>query len=44
MKEVRQWRRDAWRALESSTAVWTGAAIGVFAILGGYGPVAPSPG
>lgn len=35
-KEVRQWRRDPWRALESSTAVWTGAAIGVFALLGGY--------
>ncbi|KQR17389.1 hypothetical protein [Cellulomonas sp. Leaf334] len=41
MKELRQWRRDAWRALESSTAVWTGAAIGVFALLGGYtAPVA----
>lgn len=36
MKELRQWRRDAWRALESSTAVWTGVAIGVFALLGGY--------
>lgn len=34
MKELRQWRRDAWRALESSTAVWTGVAIGVFALLG----------
>ncbi|GEK21792.1 hypothetical protein [Cellulomonas xylanilytica] len=40
MKEVRQWRRDAWRALESSTAVWTGAAIGVFALLAGYESVA----
>lgn len=41
MKELRQWRRDAWRALESSTAVWSGAAIGVFALLGGYtAPVA----
>lgn len=40
-KELRQWRRDPWRALESSTAVWTGAAIGVFALLGGYtAPVA----
>jgi ABC-2 type transport system permease protein len=36
MKELRQWRRDPWRALESSTAVWTGAVIGVFALLGGY--------
>lgn len=45
MKEVRQWRRDAWRALESSTAVWTGAAIGVFAYLGGYtAPAAPFAG
>lgn len=33
-KEVRQWRRDPWRALESSTAVWTGAAIGGFALVG----------
>lgn len=41
MKELRQWRRDAWRALESSTAVWSGIAIGVFALLGGYtSPVA----
>ncbi|WP_460945734.1 hypothetical protein [Okibacterium endophyticum] len=41
LKEVRQWRRDAWRALESSTAVWTGVAIGIFALLGGYtAPVA----
>ncbi|MCP2637182.1 hypothetical protein K0817_011495 [Microbacterium sp. HD4P20] len=36
MKELRQWRRDPWRALEASTAVWTGAVIGVFALLGGY--------
>ena len=36
MKELRQWRRDPWRALESSTAVWSGVAIGVFALLGGY--------
>lgn len=35
MKELRQWRRDPWRALESSTAVWSGVAIGVFAVLGG---------
>lgn len=35
-KELRQWRRDPWRALEASTAVWTGAVIGVFALLGGY--------
>lgn len=40
-KEIRQWRRDPWRALESSTALWTGAVIGVFAFLGGYtSPVA----
>ena len=32
---MRQWRRDPWRALESSTAVWTGAVIGVFDLLGG---------
>ncbi|MET0735226.1 MAG: hypothetical protein ABWY55_06245 [Microbacterium sp.] len=36
MKELRQWRRDPWRALESSTAVWSGAAIGVFALLAGF--------
>lgn len=35
-KEVRQWRRDPWRALESSTALWTGVVIGVLALLGGY--------
>ena len=34
LKELRQWRRDPWRALESSTAVWTGAVIGIFALLG----------
>ena len=40
-KEVRQWRRDPWRALESSTALWTGVVIGIFALLGGYtSPVA----
>lgn len=45
MKELRQWRRDPWRALESSTALWTGATIGVFALLGGYSaPVAPFAG
>ncbi|WP_188755296.1 hypothetical protein [Microbacterium album] len=36
MKELRQWRRDPWRALEASTAVWAGAVTGVFALLGGY--------
>jgi ABC-2 type transport system permease protein len=41
LKELRQWRRDPWRALESSTAVWTGAVIGIFALLGsGTTPVA----
>lgn len=35
MKEMRQWRRDPWRALETSSAVWTGVAIGVFALLSG---------
>ncbi|MDH6181850.1 ABC-2 type transport system permease protein [Microbacteriaceae bacterium SG_E_30_P1] len=40
MKELRQWRRDPWRALESSTAIWTGVTIGVFALLGpGTAPV-----
>jgi ABC-2 type transport system permease protein len=34
LKELRQWRRDPWRALEGSTAVWTGAVIGIFALLG----------
>jgi ABC-2 type transport system permease protein len=33
LKELRQWRRDPWRALESSTAVWTGIVIGVFALV-----------
>lgn len=32
-KEVRQWRRDPWRALESSTALWTGIVIGVLLLL-----------
>ena len=36
LKELRQWRRDPWRALESSTAVWTGAVIGVLCLLGGF--------
>lgn len=41
MKELRQWTRDPWRALEASTGVWTGVTIGVFALLGGYtAPVA----
>jgi ABC-2 type transport system permease protein len=40
-KEVRQWRRDPWRALESSTALWTGVVIGVLALLNeGVRPVA----
>lgn len=41
LKELRQWRRDPWRALESSTAVWTGSVVGIFALLGAdTGPVA----
>ncbi|WP_432548125.1 hypothetical protein [Kineococcus sp. SYSU DK004] len=41
LKEVRQWRRDPWRALESSTAVWTGVVIGVLALLSvDFAPVA----
>ncbi|WP_309068153.1 hypothetical protein [Microbacterium sp.] len=45
MKELRQWRRDPWRALESSTALWTGATIGIFCLLGGYtAPAAPFAG
>jgi ABC-2 type transport system permease protein len=44
-KELRQWRRDPWRALETSTAVWTGATIGVFAMLGSFtSPAAPFAG
>ncbi|WP_420271825.1 hypothetical protein, partial [Occultella aeris] len=35
-KEMRQWRRDPWRALESSTGLWSGAIIGLFALLAGY--------
>jgi ABC-2 type transport system permease protein len=31
-KELRQWRRDAWRSLEVRSAVWTGLAIGFFAL------------
>ncbi|MFJ6537587.1 hypothetical protein ACIQH5_15310 [Paenarthrobacter sp. NPDC091711] len=34
-KEVRQWWRDPWRALELRTAVWTGIAIGGFALASG---------
>lgn len=34
-KEYRQWTRDPWRALEVRTAVWTGIAIGFFALVGG---------
>ena len=45
MKELRQWRRDPWRALESSTALWAGATIGCFALVGGYSaPIAPFAG
>lgn len=36
LKELRQWRRDPWRALESSTGLWSGIVIGIFALLGGY--------
>jgi ABC-2 type transport system permease protein len=32
-KEYRQWTRDPWRALELRTAVWTGIAIGAFALI-----------
>ncbi|RMI07073.1 hypothetical protein EBM89_13960 [Cellulomonas triticagri] len=32
-KEIRQWRRDPWRALESSTALWTGIVIGTLLLL-----------
>ncbi len=41
VKELRQWRRDPWRALESSTAVWTGVVIAIFAVLSDFtAPVA----
>ena len=31
-KELRQWNRDGWRSLEVRSAVWTGIAIGAFAL------------
>ncbi|MFC0678528.1 hypothetical protein ACFFGH_11830 [Lysobacter korlensis] len=34
-KEYRQWTRDPWRALEVRTGIWTGLAIGFFALAGG---------
>jgi ABC-2 type transport system permease protein len=34
-KEYRQWTRDPWRALELRTGVWTGIAIGFFALVSG---------
>ncbi|PJJ72462.1 ABC-2 type transport system permease protein [Diaminobutyricimonas aerilata] len=34
-KEVRQWTRDPWRSLEVRSAVWTGVAIGGFALASG---------
>lgn len=34
-KEYRQWTRDRWRSLELRTAVWTGIAIGFFALVSG---------
>lgn len=34
-KEYRQWTRDPWRALEVRSAVWTGVAIGFFAVVSG---------
>lgn len=34
-KEYRQWTRDPWRALEVRSGVWTGVAIGFFALVSG---------
>lgn len=34
-KELRQWSRDPWRSLEVRSAVWTGLAIGGFALASG---------
>lgn len=34
-KEYRQWTRDPWRSLEVRSGVWTGVAIGFFAIVSG---------
>jgi ABC-2 type transport system permease protein len=32
-KELHQWRRDPWRSLEVRSGVWTGIAIGFFALV-----------
>ncbi len=34
-KEYRQWTRDPWRSLEVRSGIWTGIAIGAFALIGG---------
>ena len=34
-KEYRQWIRDPWRSLEVRSGVWTGVAIGFFALVSG---------
>lgn len=34
-KEYRQWTRDPWRSLEVRSGVWTGIAIGFFALVSG---------
>ena len=34
-KEYRQWTRDPWRSLEVRSGVWTGVAIGFFALVSG---------
>jgi ABC-2 type transport system permease protein len=34
-KELHQWRRDPWRSLELRSGVWTGLAIGFFALVSG---------
>ncbi|WP_420111557.1 hypothetical protein [Pseudactinotalea sp.] len=31
-KELRQWWRDPWRALELRSSIWTGVVVGVFAL------------
>ncbi len=39
-KELRQWWRDPWRALELRTGVWTGLTIGLIALISGtYSPL-----
>lgn len=35
-KELRQWSRDPWRSLELRSCVWTGIAIGGFALISGH--------